>query len=94
MYLHFYRCACWPNLVSRLDIVCVILAIVAKHGWHAHHLGVKSTFLNAELEAEVCLTQPEGDVMKGKDKQFSDCVWLCMAFDRHLGHGMLDMIKA
>jgi hypothetical protein len=41
--------------VARLDSVRLLLVIAAQEGWMVHHLNVKSTFLNGELEGRsVC----------------------------------------
>mgnify|MGYP001555138999 CR=1 FL=1 len=48
--------------ITRLETICVLLALSAKNGWILHHLDVKSVFLNGDLEEEVYVTQPEGFV--------------------------------
>lgn len=48
--------------ITRLETIRVLLALSAKNGWILHHLDVKSVFLNADLEEEVYVTQPEGFV--------------------------------
>jgi hypothetical protein len=53
--------------VARLDTVRLILAVAANRGWEVHHLDVKSTFLNGELEEEVYVSQPEGYTVKNKE---------------------------
>lgn len=55
--------------VTRLETVRLLLALSAKNGWEAHHLDVKSAFLNGELLEEVYVTQPEGFVKKGKENK-------------------------
>lgn len=58
--------------VARMEIVRVLLAVAAHHGWPVHNMDVKSTFLNGELTEEVYVTQPprftaeeeEGKVLK------------------------------
>jgi hypothetical protein len=47
--------------------VRLILAVAANRGWEVHHLDVKSTFLNGELEEEVYVSQPEGYTVKNKE---------------------------
>jgi hypothetical protein len=54
--------------VARLDTVRLLLAIAANRGWQVHHLDVKIAFLNGDLEEEVCVSQPEGFEVKGKEK--------------------------
>ncbi|KAL8089889.1 hypothetical protein AgCh_039374 [Apium graveolens] len=38
--------------VTRMETVRLILALVAKYGWEVHHMDVKSTFLNREIQEE------------------------------------------
>lgn len=45
----------------------LLLALAAKSSWEVHHLNVKSSFLNGEIEEEVYVAQPEGFVEKGKE---------------------------
>jgi len=54
--------------VARLDTVKLILALAANRGWKIHHLDVKTSFLNGELEEEVYVSQPEGFAVKGKEQ--------------------------
>jgi len=54
--------------VARIETVNAILAMAANRGWKAHHLDVKTTFLNGELEEEVYVAQPEGYAVKGKEQ--------------------------
>lgn len=56
-------------LVTRLEIVRLLLAIAAKNEWEVHHLDVKSTFLNGELREEVYVLQPEGFEKKGDERK-------------------------
>jgi hypothetical protein len=51
--------------VARLEFVRLLLAIAAHYGWGIHHMDVKSTFLNGELQEEVYVQQPPGFI---KDK--------------------------
>nr|GEW03743.1 zinc finger, CCHC-type [Tanacetum cinerariifolium] len=53
------------SLVARIEIVRLILALAAYHGWQVHHLDVKSAFLHGDLKEEVYVTQPEGFVKQG-----------------------------
>jgi hypothetical protein len=53
--------------VARLDTVRLPLAMAANWGWQAHHLDVKTTFLNGDLTEDVYVTQPKGYVVKGKE---------------------------
>lgn len=53
-------------LVMRLETFPLLLALSAKHGWEVHHLDVKSTFLNGELDEVVYVSQPEGFIKQGQ----------------------------
>nr|GEX04462.1 zinc finger, CCHC-type [Tanacetum cinerariifolium] len=46
--------------VAQIEIVHLILALAAYHGWQVHHLDVKSAFLHGDLKEEVYVTQLEG----------------------------------
>jgi hypothetical protein len=39
--------------VARLESVRLLLTIAAHYSWGVHHMDVKSTFLNGELQKEV-----------------------------------------
>jgi hypothetical protein len=39
--------------VTRIESVCLLLALAAQEGWPVHHMDMKSTFLNEELAEEV-----------------------------------------
>lgn len=52
--------------VTRLETVRLTIALGAKNGWEVHHLDVKSTFLNGDLQ-EVYVLQPEGFVKEGEE---------------------------
>ena len=54
------------SLVARIETIRVLLALAAQEGWQAHHINVKSAFLNGELEEEVYAKKPDGYVKKGK----------------------------
>jgi hypothetical protein len=53
--------------VARLESVCLLLALAAHGGWSVHHMDVKTTFLNGELDEEVYVTQPPGFELPGSD---------------------------
>lgn len=44
--------------VAWLETVILLIALAVQEGWSVHHMDVKSTFLNGELEEEVYVTQP------------------------------------
>ena len=53
--------------MARLDSVRLILSLAAQHGWEVHHLDVKSTFLNDDLQEEVFVAQPKGFIIKAQE---------------------------
>lgn len=54
--------------VTRSETIRLLLALAAQNEWEVHHLDVKTTFLNGEIEEEVYVTQPEGYEKKGKER--------------------------
>jgi hypothetical protein len=55
------------SLVARLTTIHVLLSLATSHGLLVHQIDVKTTFLNGELEEEICMTQPDGFVVKGQE---------------------------
>ena len=53
--------------VARMESVRLLLALAAAKDWHAHHLDVKSSFLNGELAETVFVRQPLGFTIKGAE---------------------------
>jgi hypothetical protein len=51
--------------VARLTTIHVLLSLTVSHGLLIHHMDVKTTFLNQELEEKIHMTQPDGFVVKG-----------------------------
>ena len=54
-------------LVARMETIRVLLALAAQEGWQAHHMDVKSAFLNGELEEEVYVKLLDWYVKKGRE---------------------------
>jgi hypothetical protein len=46
-------------LVARYTSICTIIALDASMGWKLHHMDVKTTFINGDIEEEVYIEQPE-----------------------------------
>jgi hypothetical protein len=44
------------SLVARLTTIHVLLSLATSHGLLVHQIDVKTTFLNGELEEEICMT--------------------------------------
>jgi hypothetical protein len=55
------------SLVARLTTIRVLLSLTASHGLLVHQMGVKTAFLNRELEEEIYMTQPDGFIGKGQE---------------------------
>jgi hypothetical protein len=53
--------------VARLTTIYFLLSLTASHGLLIHHMDVKITFLNGELEEEIYITQPDEFVVKGQE---------------------------
>jgi hypothetical protein len=53
--------------VAQLDSVRLLIALMTHEGWEVHHMDIKSTFLNDDLQEEVYIEQPIGFVVAGKE---------------------------
>jgi hypothetical protein len=53
--------------VARIESVRLLLALAANESWPVHHMDVKSTFLNGELEEEVYVAHAPSFVVPGKE---------------------------
>jgi hypothetical protein len=45
----------------------LLITLTAHEGWEIHHMDVKSTFLNGDLQEEVYVEQPVGFIVADKD---------------------------
>lgn len=54
-------------LVTRHETVKLLLALKARNEWEVHHLDVKISFLNGELQETVYISQPKGFVAKSRE---------------------------
>lgn len=54
--------------VARLDIVQILLAITAQHGWEVLQLDAKSVFLHCELKEEMYI-QHDGFIKEGHEEK-------------------------
>jgi hypothetical protein len=57
------------SLVARLTTIRVLLSMSASYGLIVHQMEAKTTFLNGELEEEICMDQPDGFVVKGEERK-------------------------
>ena len=55
--------------VVRFETLCLLLSLAALHDWEIEALDVKTVFLFGELDEEIYMEQPEGFVVKGKEKK-------------------------
>lgn len=53
--------------VSKHSTVRMILALMASHGWKRMCLDIKTALLKAPLDQELCVNQPEGSVVPGRE---------------------------
>jgi hypothetical protein len=53
--------------VARLTTIRVLLSLAASHGLLIHQMGVKTAFLNGELEEKIYMTQPDSFVVEGHE---------------------------
>jgi hypothetical protein len=47
--------------------VRLLIALTAHEGWEVHHMDVKSTFLNGDLQEEVYVERSTGVIVTGKE---------------------------
>jgi hypothetical protein len=53
--------------MARLESVRLLFALAIQKGWCAHHMDVKSAFLNDDSKEEVCVHQPLGFAIPSKE---------------------------
>lgn len=53
--------------VAKMASLRVLLALAAFGNWELHHMDVKTAFLNAKLDEEIFMVQPDGAVEAGKE---------------------------
>jgi hypothetical protein len=53
--------------VARLTTIRILLSLGTSHGLLIHHMDVKTTFLNGELEDKIYMAQPDGFIVKGQE---------------------------
>jgi hypothetical protein len=52
--------------VTKFVLICCILALAAIEDMEIHQIDVKTTFLNGDLEEDICMEQPKGFTQKGE----------------------------
>ncbi|GKF35180.1 zinc finger, CCHC-type containing protein, partial [Tanacetum coccineum] len=56
-------------LVARISTIRLLIAMASIHNLIIHQMGVKTTFLNGELEEEVYMNQPLGFILPGNENK-------------------------
>jgi hypothetical protein len=54
-------------LISRINFIQILIAILAIKKHEIHQMGVKTTLLNCDLKDEVYIEQPKGFVVEEQD---------------------------
>eukprot|EP00253_Pinus_taeda_P027623 PITA_27623 len=54
---------------AKLSTIRLVLALAAQFKWKVHQMGVKSAFLNGDLQEEVYMTQPPGFKIAGQEQK-------------------------
>ena len=57
------------SLVMRINSIRMVFAIVALRNLEVQQMGVKTVFLNGELDEEIYMEQPEGFYASGKQRK-------------------------
>ena len=57
------------SLVMRINSIRMVFAIVALRNLEVQQMGVKTAFLNGELDEEIYMEQPEGFYASGKERK-------------------------
>jgi hypothetical protein len=55
--------------VAHLTIIQTLLSMAASYGLIIHQMGVKTAFLNGELEEEIYIDRPDGFVANGQENK-------------------------
>ena len=55
--------------VSRITSIRMLIAIASLNNMEIHHMNVKTTFLNGELDEEIYMEQTEGFVVQGQENK-------------------------
>jgi hypothetical protein len=53
--------------MARIESVRLLLALAVQKDWEVHHMDVKNTFLNGDLQEEVYVSQPSGFIVDGEE---------------------------
>jgi len=56
--------------VARISSIRTLIVLASIHGVHIYQMDVKITFLNGDLDEEICMEQPEGFVLLGMKSRY------------------------
>jgi hypothetical protein len=73
---------------AKWAIIHALLALASHNRWKIHHMDVKTTFLNGDLKENVCMSQPEGFVVKGQEHKVCKLIKSLYGLNKPLAHGM------
>ena len=57
------------SLVTRMNSIRMVLAIVALRNYEIHQMDIKTVFLNGELDEEIYIKQPKDFFAPGEKKK-------------------------
>ena len=57
------------SLVSKITSIRMLITIASLNNMEIHHMNVKTTFLNGELDEEIYMEQSEGFVVQGQENK-------------------------
>ena len=55
--------------MARIETIRLLIALAATKGWEIHHLDVKTTFLNGDLNEVVYVSQPKSFIKRGEENR-------------------------
>ncbi|GJW81227.1 zinc finger, CCHC-type containing protein [Tanacetum coccineum] len=55
--------------MARISTIRLLVALTSIHNLIIHHMDVKTTFLNGELDEEIYMNQPQGFIMPGNENK-------------------------
>src|SRR3954463_54504 len=80
--------------MMRITSIRIILAIAALRNLEVHQIDVKMTFLNRDLDEEICREQPEGFSTPGQEKKVCKLVKSLYGLKQHQRSGIKNLIMS
>ena len=56
--------------MARISSIRTLIALTSIHGLQIHQMDVDTSFLNGDLDEEICMEQPEGFVLLGMKSRY------------------------